>query len=81
MPKTTVDLPEDLLVEAKAHAARQRTTLRELVENGLRAALGRRPAAERFRLRDASVDGGGLQPEFRTGGWERVRDAIYDTRS
>jgi hypothetical protein len=80
MPKTTVDLPEDLLVEAKAHAARQRTTLRELVENGLRAALGRRPA-ERFRLRDASVDGRGLQPEFRTGGWERVRDAIYDPRS
>lgn len=79
MPKTTIELPEDLLVDAKAHAARQRTTLRELVEAALRSALGRRPTSDRFRLRDASVAGHGLQPEFRTGGWERVRDAIYDT--
>jgi hypothetical protein len=78
MPKTTIEIPEDLLLQAKAHAARERTTLKVLVESGLRTALGRRAPSDRFRLRDASVGGRGLQPQFRTGGWERLRDTIYD---
>ncbi len=78
MPKTTIDISEDILLEAKAHAARERTTLRQLVESGLRATLGRSATPDRFRLRDASVGGRGLQPEFASGAWERVRDAIYD---
>lgn len=43
--KTTLDLPEDLLIEAKSVAARRRTTLKLLVENALRRELS--PAAER----------------------------------
>jgi hypothetical protein len=42
--KTTLDLPDDLLIEAKSLAARRRTTLRALVESALRREL--RPAAE-----------------------------------
>lgn len=34
--KTTLDLPDDLLIEAKATAARRRTTLRAVVEHALR---------------------------------------------
>ena len=34
--KTTVDVPEALLVKAKMLAAEQRTTLRELVVDGLK---------------------------------------------
>ena len=34
--KTTVDLPDDLLAEAKAVAARRRTTLKAMVEHALR---------------------------------------------
>ena len=34
--KTTLDLPDDLLIEAKAVAARRRTTLKELVTHSLR---------------------------------------------
>ncbi|MCH7228442.1 hypothetical protein [Haloferula sp. A504] len=33
--KTTLDLPDDLLIEAKATAARRRMTLRELVTRAL----------------------------------------------
>jgi hypothetical protein len=79
MTKTTIDVPDELLLEAKALAARERTTLRTVVVTGLRTVLGRRPP-ERFRLRDASVGGRGIQPEFETGGWEALRDAIYETR-
>jgi hypothetical protein len=34
--KTTLDLPDDLLIEAKAVAARRRTTLKAIVEHALR---------------------------------------------
>jgi Arc/MetJ family transcription regulator len=82
MSKTTIDIPEPLLTEAKEIAAREGTTLRALVEAGLRTVVDRRGRGkeERFELRDASVDGNGLQPEFRDVGWERLRDAAYDGR-
>jgi Arc/MetJ family transcription regulator len=79
MAKTTIDISDELLAEAKALAVRERTTLRELVERGLRSVVRRRAAPERFRLRDASVDGDGLNPEFEGAGWERIRDALYES--
>jgi hypothetical protein len=78
MTKTTVELPEALLIEAKALAVRERTTLRALVERGLRAVVSGGSTPQTFRLRDGSVPGNGLQPEFRDAGWERIRDAIYE---
>ena len=78
--KTTLDLSGPLLEEAKAVAAREKTTLRALVEEGLRAILERKRSNRRFRLRDASFKGGrGLHPEFAArGGWARLREAAYD---
>jgi len=37
--KTTLELPDELLIEAKKRAAEQRRPLRALVEEGLRLAL------------------------------------------
>ena len=34
--------------------------------------------AKPFRLRDASVEGTKLSPEFHNAGWEQIRDIIYD---
>ena len=34
--KTTLELPDDLLIEAKALAARRRTTLKAMIEHSLR---------------------------------------------
>ena len=34
--KTTLELPDDLLIEAKSVAARRRTTLKALIEHALR---------------------------------------------
>jgi hypothetical protein len=75
--KTTVDLPDSLLREAQEAARADRTTLKALIEAGLRSVLARRAAASRFVLRDASLDGDGLQPEFRQAGWDQIRDTIY----
>ena len=46
--KTTLDLPDDLLIEAKAVAARRRTTLKALIENGLRREIGPVPEPDDF---------------------------------
>jgi len=78
--KTTVEISDGLAREAKAVAARDRTTLRELIEAGLRAILRERRRKVGFRLRDASFGGNGLQAEFRGADWERLREAAYEGR-
>ena len=42
--KATVELPDELLIQAKKHAAEHRTTIRALIESGLRNELTRKPA-------------------------------------
>jgi hypothetical protein len=60
--KTTIELPDDLFVAAKRRAAEDRTTLRALVERGLRSQLRRRQAVARRTAPPAiawvSADGG-----------------------
>ena len=78
--KTTVEIPDSLAEEAKAIAQRENTTLRALIETGLRQVLRDRQSRRRFELRDASFGGRGLQPEFRDGDWRNIRDAAYEGR-
>jgi len=79
--KTTVDLPEPLLEQAKRLAARDSTTLRELIEAGLRHVLKQRSrSAKPFVMRDARVEGDGLDDEFVGRSWESIRRASYEGR-
>ncbi|CAN5720884.1 hypothetical protein BH23CHL8_BH23CHL8_26070 [soil metagenome] len=58
--KTTVDLPEELMIEVKKAAAERRTTIRDLVERGLRRELAATSPRRRrrARIRWVTVDGG-----------------------
>jgi hypothetical protein len=78
--KTTVEIPDPLLKEAKRLAEREGTTLRALIERGLRLVVAPRARAARFRLRDATVGGRGLQPGARNAGWDRIRELVYEDR-
>ncbi len=78
--ETTVDIAEPLLLEAKLTASRDHTTLRALIEEGLRRVLRDRNGQGEFRLRDASFPGRGLRPELRDESWERIRDLAYEGR-
>ena len=78
--KTTLDIFEPLLREARNIAARDRTMLRELVEQGLRKIIADRKTALPFRLRKASVKGEGLTPEWRDADWDEIRDFTYKGR-
>ena len=73
--KTTIELPDDLLLQAKRKALENRTTLRHIVERALRQELmGGKPATHRpRRIRWITSPGGlprGVDLSDRTEMWE-----------
>jgi len=79
--KTTIDISDPLLEAAKKAAAREGTTLRALVELGLRQVLEARKRGGAFRLRKATFRGQGLQPEAKELSWEQLRELAYGERT
>jgi len=75
--KTTIEISDSLLRDARKLAAREGTTLRALVERGLRQIVIGTKRSPAFRLRKASFGGRGLRPELRDAEWERLRDLAY----
>lgn len=59
--RTTIQLPGDLLAEAKRVAAKNGTTLKAVIEESLRESLARRRRSRREPVRLATFRGGGLQ--------------------
>lgn len=78
--KTTIDIADPLLEAAKRAAAREGTTLRALVELGLRQVLEARKRGGSFRLRKASFRGEGLQPAAKDLSWGQLRELAYGER-
>jgi hypothetical protein len=78
--KTTVDVSDGLLRQAKRVAAKESTTVRALIEQGLRLAIAERTRAGRFRLRKASFRGAGLVAGQSLQDWASIRDLIYADR-
>ncbi|CAN5420472.1 MAG: type II toxin-antitoxin system VapB family antitoxin [Acidimicrobiia bacterium] len=77
--KTTIEITDELLQRAKQLAAEEGSTLRALVEAGLRHQLERRTRSG-YVLADASFDGRGTQPGASEGDWSRIRELIYEAR-
>ena len=78
--KTTVEIADPLLHQARALAAREGVTLRTVIERGLRQVVVEAERKPAFKLRDASFQGRGLRPELRNADWDRLRDLAYDGR-
>jgi hypothetical protein len=79
--KTTIEIADALLKDARRIAAREGTTVRALVEQGLRQRISQSRRGELpFKLRKASVGGNGLTPEASAAGWERLRSLSYENR-
>ena len=60
--KTTIDIADPLLDRARAVADERGTTLKALVEQGLRQVVDGKPSKP-FKLRAGGVNGRGLTPE------------------
>ena len=79
--KTTIEIADALLAEAREVADREGTTLRALVEAGLRETLkSRGEGSPPFQMRLVMFAGDGLQPGVAEGAWERIRELAYEGR-
>ncbi len=78
--KTTVEISEPLLREARKLALREGVTLRTLIERGLHRVVTETRQGTPFKLRRASFKGKGLQPGLRQASWDRLRDLAYEGR-
>ena len=78
--KTTVEIADPLLDEARKIASRNGTTLRALIELGLRRVVEENARPGSFKLRDGSVKGKGIRPELAEAGWDEIRRLAYEGR-
>jgi hypothetical protein len=78
--KTTLDISDPLLHEAREIAPREGATLRELVEEGLRKVVAERKTGHPFRLRKVTFKGEGLVPELQGADWNKIHDLSYEGR-
>ncbi len=61
-------------------AAKEHTTVKALVEEGLRRVMAERESRKPFTLRRASFKGNELQPEMADASWRQIRDATCEGR-
>jgi hypothetical protein len=76
--KISVEISTCLFAQVQRLSKAERTTTRQLIEEGLRKVIADRNArSARFVLAGASVGGQGLSPAFQDAGWDAIRDAAY----
>jgi hypothetical protein len=80
--KTTIQIADSLFQEARRLAGEEGTTLRALVEEGLRGVLTERRRRQKrdFHLRKATFRGRGLQPHLAGATWDQILDLSYEER-
>lgn len=78
--KTTVEIADSLLASARRLAAREGTSIRALIEEGLRKVLDKRERRGGFALRRVTFGGSGLSPELSPADWDAIRDRAYEDR-
>ncbi|MHB8418249.1 MAG: hypothetical protein ACYDCL_09245 [Myxococcales bacterium] len=79
--KTTIDIADPLLREAKRLAGRRQLTLKALIEQALRDELDRsRRTAPAAELEIHTFKGRGLQPGLSWDDWSTFRDLAYEGR-
>lgn len=77
--KTTLDIADPLLAEAKKIAARDGDTLRSLVEQGLRKVVAERKArAKPFKLKAVTAGTAGAPSPYEQLTWEEKRALMYE---
>lgn len=78
--KTTIDIADPLFEQVKHLAAKRGTTMKALVEQGLRTVLAEKPREAAFKFKPVTFKGDGLQPGVELTDWAHIRDLIYEGR-
>ena len=75
--KTTIDISDNLLNRARELARKEKTTLKELTEEGLALVLAEHSSNAPRRVKPVVFKGKGLSESFRGRSWADIRDEIY----
>jgi len=78
--KTTIEISDSLMQQARRLVAREGVTLRTLVERGLRRVVAETERGAPFKLRRASFKGKGLRADLGDASWEKLHDLAYEGR-
>ena len=76
--KTTIDISDPILTQAKQLAHEQHLTLRSLVEEGLARVIEERAYPKKPSVSPVVFSGNGLSPEFRDATWQKIRNTAYE---
>lgn len=76
--KTTVEISDSVLSAARDLARRERTTVKALIERGLRHELAEAERKPEFQLRRATFGGNGLRSDSPDLRWDRLRELAYE---
>ena len=76
--KTTIEISDNLLTQAKQLAREQKVTLRRMVEEGLVKAMEERRQWLAKPIQPVVFGGKGLRPEFKDASWHSIREAAYE---
>ncbi|HAV64012.1 MAG TPA: hypothetical protein DCY13_16805 [Verrucomicrobiales bacterium] len=75
--KITVELADSLLARIKAQAAKENSTIKNLIEEGLQLVLKTRGGRGSVHIEPVTFAGTGLQPAFQTANCSTLRSAAY----
>lgn len=78
--KTTVDISQSIHEEARKIAAGEKSSIKALIEEGLRKVIEERKHRKHFKLRKATFKGNGLQAELSDASWDKIREKVYEGR-
>lgn len=77
--RTTIDMSDSLFKSLKEIANREHSTIKALIERAVHAlvAESKLSANKIPQLRNCSIEGSGLTPEFQGASWQEIRDETY----
>lgn len=78
--KTTVHIPDALLAEAQALAAKEKTTLKALIAEGLQKVVREHKAAKPFKMKDCSFGDPNAPWPLEGKSWDEIRALVYGDR-
>lgn len=77
--KTSLNIADDLMARAKKHARKKKTTVRQLVEHGLRLVLKEENNADKPKANLVVFGGDGFSEQFnqKSLSWSDIRNEVY----
>jgi CRISPR/Cas system-associated protein Csm6 len=78
--KTTIQIPDVLFEEVRRLAHQENTTMKDIIEEGLRRIISERKRRSHFKLRKITFKGKGLQPHLAGTSWDQILQLSYEGR-